>query len=1438
MVNIATYLIDGHVTQSGIASVSGTFTDSLTVSGVPVSTEAPTGVALTVREVDSDPSVANVGTIVVTNATLTNDGGGQVTIDTGGGISNVVEDLSPQLGAALDAQTFDITDVGTLAGVTITGTTFSGAAAVLGTGTFDTGLTVSGVAVNTSRDHGLLEGLSDDDHTQYTLADGTRAFTGNQAMGDNNLTGINNLTFTDTAGAVAGIENQNLVDKTATESLSGAWNFTTELTVSGAAVMIDDSDPKAISNRWDFQSLTVSGLSVDTTGGGGGGGSLDNIVEDLTPQLGGDLDVNNFVITDGANNVIVLSGSTGGVRLVDIRNANLNLRGNDVLLAGGDVLTQGGLVNTAGGNVVLAGGDVSLSTGAITTAGDISFNAVTNTIASIENQNLVDKTATESLSGAWDFTTDLAASGTSVMIDDSGPKAISNTWDFTSLTVSGLSVDITAGGGGTLSNIVEDLSPQLGALLDAQTFDIVNIGRLGPADGTAADPAYTFENDSDSGMFSTSNDDLGFSVGGVEILVISGGGNNSIGVLSDVTAKVGSFDIATLTSGLPLVLDTGPKDVSSAWNYVTELTVSGSAVMIDDSDPKALSNTWDFQSLTVSGVAVDTGGTSADHGALTGLGDDDHTQYILEDGTRAFSGDQALGDNSLTGLNNITFTDTAGAVAGIENQNLVDKSATEAVAGAWDFTTELTVSGSAALIDIGPKEIGTAWNFATELTVSGVPVHTGTTVTEVSVSGLAATPGSIDFVGANGVNVSRSDQTITIDGLGVEGGGGGGGGGVDSLNTRTGAVTITGVGSIETITSGQIITVSGSAGAGYSQAFSATTSVNVTHNLGTKTHITVITDGADNQLTAQVAYGENTDVVTLQDNESGTIYVVSGGAGVIGPAGGPEDALVGADGITIISGTNITTISGFNTEFTNASGTLQTDIDTRLQNISEDTTPELGGALVAGDNNITGLNNLTFTDTEGQVAGIENKNLVDKTATEAVAGAWDFTTELTASGAAVMIDDSDPKAISNTWDFQSLTVSGVSVDTGGTSADHGALTGLGDDDHTQYTLADGSRAFTGAQAMGDQNLTGINNLTFTDVNGQVAGIENQNLVDKSATEAITGNWDFTGSIALQVSGIPPITDDAAKHIAGGEWDFDNLTVSGVPVLLDNAAKHIAGGEWDFDNLTVSGIAVDTSGAQTDHGGLTGLGDDDHTIYTKADGTRAFSGNQAMGTNKLTGLSAGTTAGDSVRFEQVITEDGANAFTGNQSFGSNDITSVGTITATTATLTNATVSGLSALTDTDGKAVSGNWDFTTGLTISGAAAQVRSVLGKGNITTVDETNATTVSGSQFESWPIWIEFPGSGIDGAGDGTQNIKWMIDYPFDVERMTAKADSGSLTYSVTLNAVTVEGLNDQAVNTTESIDFPTSALSYTTNDEIVLAISGALDVTGVRFGFQTSRT
>ena len=53
--------------------------------GNPISFTGVTQGGLTVKELDGNPTVAQVKTIQVSNGTLTDNGGGVVTITTGGG---------------------------------------------------------------------------------------------------------------------------------------------------------------------------------------------------------------------------------------------------------------------------------------------------------------------------------------------------------------------------------------------------------------------------------------------------------------------------------------------------------------------------------------------------------------------------------------------------------------------------------------------------------------------------------------------------------------------------------------------------------------------------------------------------------------------------------------------------------------------------------------------------------------------------------------------------------------------------------------------------------------------------------------------------------------------------------------------------------------------------------------------------------------------------------------------------------------------------------------------------------------------------------------------------------------------------------------------------------------------------------------------------------
>jgi len=59
------------------------------------------------------------------------------------------------------------------------------------------------------------------------------------------------------------------------------------------------------------------------------------------------------------------------------------------------------------------------------------------------------------------------------------------------------------------------------------------------------------------------------------------------------------------------------------------------------------------------GSSWGTFAATLDHGALQGLGDDDHTQYLLVDGTRAMSGDLDMGANSITNVNLVDGVDVS-----------------------------------------------------------------------------------------------------------------------------------------------------------------------------------------------------------------------------------------------------------------------------------------------------------------------------------------------------------------------------------------------------------------------------------------------------------------------------------------------------------------------------------------------------------------------------------------------------------------------------------------------------------------------------------------------------------------------------------------------------------------------------------------------------------
>ena len=144
--------------------------------------------------------------------------------------------------------------------------------------------------------------------------------------------------------------------------------------------------------------------------------------------------------------------------------------------------------------------------------------------------------------------------------------------------------------------------------------------------------------------------------------------------------------------------------------------------------------------------------------------------------------------------------------------------------------------------------------------------------------------------------------------------------------------------------------------------------------------------------------------------------------------------------------------------------------------------------------------------------------------------------------------------------------------------DHGALTGLADDDHGQYALADGSRGSFASTAQGAKADTAVQPTAL------------------AAHEADTTNvHGITDTSALVVTTDPRLSDARTPTThAHDDRYFTEAESDGRFVRTVNGTGPDSSG-----NVTVAG----GGGGVTDHGALTGLGDDDHAIYALADGTR-------------------------------------------------------------------------------------------------------------------------------------------------------------------------------------------------------------------------------------------
>ena len=226
------------------------------------------------------------------------------------------------------------------------------------------------------------------------------------------------------------------------------WSTTIATGSVGIANVVEDTTPQlggtldANGNDIDMGVNTITDTKVgnwDTAFGWGDhsvAGYLSNIVEDTTPQLGGDLDVQtNEIISTGANNIGLHSNASAYVELGD----NLGSNAFDIRDNASGIKLQ-----------ILSSGDTGIGKSTSLSTAWLSISTSNNNRAHINLEgSSVDKT-TPVDGDLWYNTT----AGTL------------NFYDGTTTT------DLLAGGGGGLANVVDDTTPQLGGTLDANTFNI------------------------------------------------------------------------------------------------------------------------------------------------------------------------------------------------------------------------------------------------------------------------------------------------------------------------------------------------------------------------------------------------------------------------------------------------------------------------------------------------------------------------------------------------------------------------------------------------------------------------------------------------------------------------------------------------------------------------------------------------------------------------------------------------------------------------------------------------------------------------------------------------------------------------------------------------------------------------------------------------------
>lgn len=145
-----------------------------------------------------------------------------------------------------------------------------------------------------------------------------------------------------------------------------------------------------------------------------------------------------------------------------------------------------------------------------------------------------------------------------------------------------------------------------------------------------------------------------------------------------------------------------------------------------------------------------------------------------------------------------------------------------------------------------------------------------------------------------------------------------------------------------------------------------------------------------------------------------------------------------------------------------------------------------------------------------------------------------------------------------------------------------------------------------------------------------------------------GNLDISGSLKLRGVAVDDFTTQGGFYsqqfgetayksdITPGFYGIYVRESDGNPPTFKNDTLIFDSKYFYLHADSIGKPSISYREVQVDHGSLAGLADDDHTQYIRVDGTRAFTGVQSHGNNRITNLGAPTDTTDAARLQDVIT----------------------------------------------------------------------------------------------------------------------------------------------------------------------------------------------------------